>query len=406
MGYLRDTIKGVSWMTAFRVLYRLIGVVRISVIAHILTPFNLGVFGIVTIVLGFLEIVTETGINIFLIQEKDDIDSYINTAWVVSIFRGLLISILIIALAGPISGFFNSPNSRNILYIAALIPLIRGLINPSIVRFQKELQFDKEFLYKILVFIVESLFVVMGVIILRSSYGLILGLVLGAIFEVFYTFFIVKPWPVFEFNLVKTKKVIDKGKWVTLFGICDYLFTQSDNMVVAKLLGVAPLGIYQNAYKISTTPLTEIGDIFFRVTFPVFSKISGDARRLRTAFIKNTLVNFILMTLAGIFVFIFADPIVNILFGRGWETAIPVVKLLSILGVVRGLIGSTGSLLIAKEKQKYTAAIMMASTVGLLITIVPLTKTFGMIGAGISAIIGAVFSIPFALYFTYKTIKI
>jgi len=94
MGYFKDAVKGLSWMTAFRVLYRLIGVARIAIIAHILTPFSLGVFGIVTIVLGFLEIITETGINIFLIQEKDDINGYINTAWVVSIVRGLLISLL------------------------------------------------------------------------------------------------------------------------------------------------------------------------------------------------------------------------------------------------------------------------------------------------------------------------
>ncbi|MCX6705028.1 MAG: oligosaccharide flippase family protein, partial [Candidatus Woesebacteria bacterium] len=70
MGYLKDAIKGVGWMTAFRVLYRAMGILRISIIAHILTPLSLGIFGIVTIVLGFLEIITETGINIFLIQEK------------------------------------------------------------------------------------------------------------------------------------------------------------------------------------------------------------------------------------------------------------------------------------------------------------------------------------------------
>ncbi|KKR52870.1 MAG: Membrane protein involved in the export of O-antigen and teichoic acid [Candidatus Woesebacteria bacterium GW2011_GWD2_40_19] len=391
-------------MTAFRVLYRLIGIARIAIVAHILNPFSLGVFGIVTIVLGFLEIITETGINIFLIQEKDGVNGYINTAWVVSIVRGLLISILIFASAGVVSEFFNSPASKNLLYMAALIPLIRGLINPSIVKFQKELQFNKEFLYRISVFTVESTISVLGVIILKSVYGMVWGLLAGAVFEVVYTFIFARPWPKFEFNLIETKRVIDRGKWVTLFGVFDYLYTQSDNIIVGRILGMTPLGIYQNAYKISTAPLTEVGDIFFRVTFPVFSKISSDTERLKAAFTKNILVNFALMSLAGIFIFIFAEPIVQILFGKGWELAIPVVKLLSVLGVVRGMVGSTGSLLVAKEKQKYAAIVMMISTLGLWITIIPLTYAYGIIGTGMAAIIGTLISVPFTAYYVHKTL--
>lgn len=405
MGYFKDTLKGVSWMTSFRVLYRIIGVIRIAIIAHLLTPFSLGVFGIVTIVLGFLEIITEIGINIFLIQEKEDIDNYIDTAWAVSIIRGFLISVLIFVAASPISGFFNSPESKIFLYIASLVPLIRGLINPSIVKFQKELQFNKEFLYRVSVFSVECLISVLGVIIFKSALGMVWGLVASAVYEVVFTFAAARPWPKFNFDTVKTMRVIERGKWVTLFGIFDYLYTQSDNVVVGKILGVAPLGIYQNAYKISTTPLTEVGDIFYRVTFPIFSKISGDAARLKSAFIKNTVVNFILMTSAGIFVFIFAGPIVNILFGKGWESAIPVVKLLSVLGVVRGVASSTNSLLVAKEKQKYSAIVTIVSTLGLWITILPLTKSYGIIGAGASAIIGTLISLPFTVYFVFKTLK-
>jgi len=405
MGYFKDTVRGLSWMTAFRVLYRLIGIAKIAIIARILNPFSLGVFGIVTIVLGFLEIITETGINIFLIQEKDDVKGYVNTAWAVSIVRGLLISILIFASASIVSGFFNSPASKNLLYIAALIPLIRGFINPSIVKFQKDLQFNKEFLYRISIFTVESLTSVLGVIIFNSVYGMVWGLLAGAVFEVGYTFIFARPWPKFEFNLIKTKRVIDRGKWVTLFGVFDYLYTQSDNIIVGRILGMTPLGIYQNAYKISTAPLTEIGDIFFSVTFPVYSKFSSEKERLRVAFIKNILVNFVLMGLAGIFIFVFATPIVRVVLGKGWDGAIPVVKLLSVLGVVRGVLGSTGSLLVSKKKQKYSAIITIVSTLGLWFTIVPLTHTYGIIGAGVSAIIGTLISIPFVIYYINKTLS-
>lgn len=405
MGYFKDAVKGVSWMTAFRVLYRVIGLVRIAIIAHLLTPLALGVFGIVSLVLAFLEIITETGINVFLIQEKDEAEGYFNTAWVLSILRGIIISLLIVIAAGPISDFFNSPASKNLLYLSALVPLIRGLINPVIVKFQKELHFHKEFKYRLSVFFVECLVSVLGVVYTKSVFGLVWGMIASAIYEVLYTFIVVKTWPKFALDKVKASKIINKGRWMTLYGIFDYLYTQSDNIIVGRILGVAPLGIYQNAYKISTAPLTEVGNIFFKVTFPIFSKISKETTRLKSAFIKNTLVNFVLMGLGGIFIFTFASPIVKIILGNGWESAIPVVKLLSILGVVRGVASSTGSLLVARGMQKYIAIITIVSTMGLWLTILPLTNAYGIAGAGLSAIIGTLVSLPFTAYFVLKTLR-
>lgn len=405
MGYFKDTFNGISWMGGFRIAYRVIGIIRIGIIAHILSPLAMGVFGIGTMALAFLEIITETGINIFLVQEKDKIDDYVDTAWVISILRGAVISLLVFITAGPVSQFFNSPESKNLLYMVSLVPLLRGFINPSIIKFQKNLEFNKEFLYRISIFLVETIFSVAGAFILRSPIGLLWGLLGAAVFEIFYTFLVVGPRPRFILEKRKLTKIVGRGKWVTLFGIFDYLYTQSDNIIVGKMLGVAPLGVYQNAYKISTAPLTEVGDVFFRVTFPVFAKISGDIKRLKSAFIKNTIVNGILMTLGGVFIFIFAKPIVNILLGSGWESAVPVMKLLSILGVVRGIAGSTNSLLVAKEKQKYSAIVMIISTLGLLVSIVPLIKTYGIIGAGMAAILGTLISLPFTLYFVGKTLK-
>lgn len=405
MGYFKETVRGISWMTAFRAAYRGLGIVRIGIIAHILSPYSLGVFAVATISLGFLEIITETGINVFLIQEKEDIEGFINSAWVVSIVRGILIGILIAATAVPVSNFFGSVESRNLLYLVAIVPVLRGFINPSIVKFQKNLQFNKEFFYRFSMYLAESIFSVAGALFLKNPLGLVLGLIGGALYEIIYTFVAARPLPKLVIEWNKVVKVIKRGVWVTLFGIFDYIYTQFDNVIVGRMLGVSPLGIYQNAYKISTTPLTEVGDVFFRVTFPVFSKISDEGVRLKKAFVKNVLVNSVLMIAAGIIIFIFASPIVKIVFGPGWEAAIPVVKLLSILGVVRGVASSTNSMLVAKQKQKYCAIITFVSAVGLLVSIVPLVNKFGIMGAGIAAIFGTIISLPFTIYFVSKTLK-
>ena len=75
MGYLKDTIKGITWMTALQAIIKVVAIGKIAVLARILSPSQFGSYGIALLVLGFLEVLTETGINIFLIQEKDDSES-------------------------------------------------------------------------------------------------------------------------------------------------------------------------------------------------------------------------------------------------------------------------------------------------------------------------------------------
>lgn len=405
MGYLRDAVTGIGWMSLFRISYRVIGLTRIVILARLLAPNDFGVFGITTIVLGFLEIVTETGINVFLIQEKEKLSKFVNTAWVSSILRGFIIAVLIAISAHPISVFFDSPDSVSLLLLVALVPLIRGFINPSIVAQQKNLDFKKEFFYRGTVFFVEASFSVVLALVTHSAASLVYGLIVGAIFEVIYTFIVARPIPKLKFEFNIFKNIISRGKWVTGYGIFDYIYTQSDNIVVGKFLGPGALGIYDNAYTISTSPLTEVGDVFFRVTFPLFSKLSKNKVQLLDAFLKNIIVNALLMIPSGVVIFIFADPLVRILLGDGWLDAIPLVKLLSILGVVRGIANSTNSLLISLQKQKYSAIVTMVSALGLWIFLIPLVRNYGSMGAAMASIVGIIISIPFTVYFVNKALK-
>lgn len=111
MKHIKQAIKGVGWMAFLRVTTRGLAFIRLAVLARVLSPFQFGVYGIASLILSLLEIFTETGVNVVLIQSKGKITEYLNTAWVVSIFRGIIISLLMILLSYPVSLFFNSKES-------------------------------------------------------------------------------------------------------------------------------------------------------------------------------------------------------------------------------------------------------------------------------------------------------
>lgn len=402
MGYYKQALNGISWMGALRAITRALALVKIAILARILLPAQFGIYGIATLVLGFLEMLTETGINIFLIQQKEKIDDYINSAWVVSIIRGFIIGLFIFILAPFIANYFNSPNAKFILYLVSIVPVIRGFINPSCIKYQKNLEFNKQFRYDSVIFFVDAIFAVALGIITKSENSLIYAMIISTTLEAILSFIYFSPKPKFIFDKEKTLKVINRGKWITGAGIANYLFQNIDDIVVGRVMGAASLGVYQQAYKISTLPVSEVGEVFNKVTFPIYVNLKEDKKRLKAAFVKTLLIICLLVIPFGIVVFKFPLEIINFVLGDKWLPAAPVLQLLAIYGVLKAISNSFFSLFLGIDKQEVVTYITLFSTVCLVAILYPFIKIFGILGAGYATIIATFLTIPVLIAYYSK----
>lgn len=405
MGYLKTTVVGASWIGALKVFSRSSSILRTLVIARILSPSQFGVFGIAVLMLSLIETLTETGINVVLVQKKEKIDEYISTAWIISIGRGLIIFLAIFISAGFVSSFFKSEEAKNLLVLISFVPLIRGFINPSVAKFQKELNFKKEFFYRISVVIVETLISLVLVIATKDPISLVWALVGGAIFEVIISFMIVKPRPKPTFNKNIFKDIISHSKWITSSGIFSYLFANGDNIVVGRVLGTSSLGIYDMAYTIALLPTTELAEVMAKVTFPVYVQFAEDKKRLRRAYMKTT-VTIAAATLPLVLLFIFfPKELIRIFLGEKWIEAAGALQIMSVFAFIAAVFSPSGAIFYAVKKQKYNFFISILAFLVMIALIYPLILSFGIVGAGIAATLGSLSTLPLLLYFLYKIFK-
>lgn len=382
-----------------------LAVIKVAILARILLPSQFGVYGIALLVLGLLEVLTETGINVFLIQEKTGTEEYLDSAWAVSIARGILISLVIVAITPLIIIFFSSPGVRPLLYIAAGVAFVRGFINPMVVNFQKTLQFRKEFSYQSFLYIVDFAVAVIAGYLTKSESALVFSMLAAAVVEVISSFIIFPKRPSLAWDLEKVKKVFHAGKWITGAGSFGYLFQNIDDIVVGKFLGTYSLGLYQQAYRISTLPVSEVSNVFNKVTFPVFVTISGDAKRLKKAFFKIFWVISGLSLPFALLIIFFSHPLILIFLGDKWLPAEPVLKVLAVFGVTKAILNSFYSLFLSLKMQKEIMLSELFGIIGISIFIVPLAVKYGLPGVGYSAIMGALFSFPVIFFSARKIFK-
>ncbi len=405
MGYKNNVIKGFTWMSAFRFVTRIVSFIKTAVLARLLQPSDFGLFGIATLVLSFLETLTETGINVIIVQSKNDVHKYINSTWVVSIIRGICICLFIVLIAPFVSRFFNTPHATSILLYISIIPLIRGFINPAESFFQKELQFKYEFLFRSVIFIFDALVSLFFALVLKSVYSLVWGLLAGVLLELVLSFTIIRPLPKFKIEKKYFSNIFHRGKWITAYGIFNYLAQQGDNIFVGKLLGASALGVYEMAYKISILPISEVSDVVNRVVFPIYVKIEHEKKRLLIAFLKMTIFISTASISLGLIIFIYPEIVVSIILGNKWFSVIPLLRILVIYGVIRAITGSASALFLATQRQQYVTGMTLIRFVGLFIALYPLIYKFGIIGAAYAALLSVLVEVPLIIYYVFLVFK-
>lgn len=335
-------VKGGFWVFAIRIIDRIFYLIRLVILARILAPQDFGLLGIAMLTMLTLETFTQTGFQAALIQKKENIESYLNTAWTTMIIRGIILFSILYFIAPYAADFFKSPEAEPIIQVIGFSFLIQAFTNIGVIYFQKELEFNKQFVYQLSGTLADFIVAVSIALILRNVWALVFGLLAGNLVR-FIVSYLVHPYrPRISFNFDKVKELSGFGKWVLGSSILVFLITQGDDIFVGKLLGVTMLGFYQMAYRISNMPATEITHLITQVTFPAYSKLQSDIPKLKEAYLKVLQVTaFLSFPIAGL-IFALAPDFTKIFLGEKWMPMVPAIQVLVLWGLIRSLGATTG----------------------------------------------------------------
>lgn len=141
------------------------------------------------------------------------------------------------------------------------------------------------------------------------------------------------------------------------------------------------------AFRLSNLPTTEITQVISRVTFAAYSKIQDNVSRLRNAVTRTLrLVSFICIPMGG-GMFILAREMTWLFLGEKWLPIVPAFELLCFIGVVRSITANFGSILNSQGRPDIQTRASLLNTVILALSLYPMVKHFGMMGAVYSRLI-------------------
>jgi O-antigen/teichoic acid export membrane protein len=397
-------VRSGFWVFAMRIADRVFRLARTIILARLLAPEDFGLFGIALLAISTLETFSQMGFSAALVQKKQDIKLYLDTAWVVQAARGLFLALILFAITPYVANFFDSPASKPILQVIALSVLFGGFSSIGIVYFKKELEYHKLFVYIVAGNLADVGVSICMAFILRNAWALVFGLLAGSVVRMVVSYLIHPYRPRLHFNQKQFKELFGFGKWVLGANIALFLIMQGDDIFVGKLLGITALGFYQFAYKLSNLPATEISHLIMQVTFPAYSKLQDNLPRLRKAYLKVLQITmFLSFPIAGL-IFVLAPDFTKIFLGEKWLPMVPSMQVLVFCGLFRSIGATMGPVFQAVGRPDILTKLAFARLAIIVALIYPLSIKWGIAGTSSAVLISSFITMPVAYYITVNRI--
>jgi len=404
MKYLtQKSFEGAFWLGSLKLVIKLFSLVKIVVAARILTPAEIGWFGMIMLPYGLAEVMTESGINQALVQTSKDAKQYLSSAWIAFIGRGFLIAAALWLIAPWVSRFFSADLTDG-LRLVALTPLIKGFVSPAVVLFRKNLEFKKEFTWQALASVAESLGTIALLLLLKSFIALPLGVIAGGAAALVLSFVFSRfHWNGVNFGQIK--ELYTYGRWVTAGTLTAYVTDQGDDILVGRVLGAGNLAYYQTAFKISNLPTTQGAGIIYQIIFPMFAKIQTDKVRLKRGLIRALAITLVLSSGFALAVWLAAPWAVKIIFGETWLPLLPALNVLLLYGIMRPVTSVGAALFDATGKPQIVLAMGLTRLAILAALIWPLTARWGIVGTSWTVVASQAAALPLFIYQLKKTFR-
>lgn len=363
-----QAVHGVKWTGISTVITTTLLYGRLAILAHILSPKDFGLMGMVIVIIGLGQAFADMGLSQSVIWKQDATREQLSTLYWLNIMAGVAVFCIAIAISPLVAAFFRQPRLIGLIFWAAFIFPISAIGSQFQTLLQKNLRFDRLAMVEIASAALGATVAVTTALMGQGVLALIWGqLAICTSASLLYCYIGLRKWrPRLVFKPRNLHGFISFGLYQMGQQAVNAFAVNVDYIMVGRFLGPRLLGAYMLAWQIMVAPMTKMNPVLTRVAFPVFARRQTDDDSLRGGYVELSKMVALLTLPIMVLVAATAPVLVPVIFGPQWSAAIPVIQIFALLGLFRSLTNPVWSMLFAKGRAdigfKLTVAVAAVST--------------------------------------------
>ena len=231
-------------MVAARLISRVIDLGTMLILARLLSPSDFGLVAIAMTVVTIIEAAFELPLSQALVRLPEIKESYYNTAFTLSLLRGVLLCAVISLIAVPFANFYNHPGLVPLILSLSIAPAARGLLNPRMAEFAKNMNFKYEFWFELIGKSVAFVVGITAALLTHSYWSIAFCTITAPVIIALQSYYLVPFRP--KLTLVDWQQFVEFLGWISLSQIVLAINWQFDQLFAWKAHAFLPTRAVQH----------------------------------------------------------------------------------------------------------------------------------------------------------------
>lgn len=342
---------GAAWVTTGRLTTQALQFLTGIALARILTPSDFGLLASVYVVSNFAAVFFTFGLGNALIHRTAPTEQDRSTVFWVTVISGAAFAGLMWAVAPTAARFFDMPGLVTLFPITGLTVILTwGVVHRA--ELQRQMRLRAVALADLTASAIGLGTMIALALLGAGPVSLAVGPVTTAGLASVFVTVLVRWRPRHFISRTSIRDLWGFSGGVLGFNFVNYWTTNTDNLLIGRVLGAAPLGLYNRAFNLMLLPVNQITGALGNVLFPALASIKNDLPRAGAGYLRT--VRLITFVTAPVLVGMAAASaaLVPFLWGNAWLGVVPMLQALSLAGVAQCVSVSTGWALQSQGRTK------------------------------------------------------
>jgi O-antigen/teichoic acid export membrane protein len=308
---------------------RSLGIVSTLILVRILGPEDFGIMALAMMVMGLFIVLSDVGINRYLIlfdnPSKQDYDS----AWTLNILLRLVILILVLFTSSYIAGFMGSSDLGFVLNVVAIFGFIGAFQSVDLIRLERNIDFKINNQIAVIAKVFAVILTVSCAFYYQSYMALLIGNGVSTMIMLALSYYFTGYRPTFRFTF--DQQLFSFSSLLMLRNIVGFCRSTIDSLVVGKKFGEASLGEFNISRQFAILPLTEVIGPAMQPAFSAFSAIKDDRDKFKEKVYQSLFLIYSFIGPCSIGLYLLAEPFVLTVLGEKWQASIGYIDTLGFL---------------------------------------------------------------------------
>jgi teichuronic acid exporter len=334
MGRRTSTLSAVFWSGADAVLRQAASLASTMILARLLRPDDFGAVATLQFFVNVAGVFVSGGLGASLIRSPDSTRNEESAIFYFNLSVAAALAVLLALAAPAIAHFFADPSLQGLTYAMALNLFLTafGMIHTTLL----ERALDFRTMAKV-GFVASVLSSALAITLAYYNFGAwslaAQGIASTAISSLLL--WQLHPWrPVLHWDLRALRKHFRFGGYLLVNGLLDSATNHLNTVLIAKLYSVRDLGFYSRAEGTRQLPTNLMTGVLNRVALPIFAAAAKEPTRLLAGMRRAQSTVMWLNVPLTLGLIVVAEPLVLTLFGDAWAPAVPILQVLSLVGMI------------------------------------------------------------------------